>query len=176
MRAESTGDEAETADKEDQHYESIEEAGGAKEDVYVGEHAGEDEERAGYGQEPAGGAAPIPKKNAHAEKHGNKRKAKSVGAEKAPEGTDHADLIGEKISADTGHDKAEEEMSEPAWSSPHVAERTIVHGWRIAEIFSGMARVAKSVTGESRRTAPSVAWLATSKESDVRHWMRLTYL
>jgi len=70
---------------------------------------------------PAGDAAAIPEEDAHAEKHGNQRDAESAGAEEAPEGADHADLIGEEIPAHAGHGKPKDKVSEAAGSAANVA-------------------------------------------------------
>ncbi len=136
--AQGAGDEAESADEQNQHDESVEKTGGAEINVHVGEHAREDEEGTGEGKNPAGGAATVPEQEAYAEKHGNQGDAKSVRAEKAPEGTDNADLIGEEVSAETSHDDAEEEMAETARGATDVAEGTVFHGLSIADRWRGV--------------------------------------
>lgn len=133
MGAQGAGDEAETADEQDQHDERIEEAGGAKVDAHIGEDAGKDEEGSGEGKNPAGDAAGVPEKKANAEEQRQESDAEGVGAEKAPEGADHADLIGEEVSAEAGHDDAEKEMAEAAGSATDVAQGAVFHGLRIAE-------------------------------------------
>ena len=97
MRAQGAGDEAKSADKEDQHDEGVEKTSGAKIDVHVGEHARENEERTCKSENPAGCAATVPEEQTHAEKHGDQGDAESVRAEKAPKGTDNADLIGQEV-------------------------------------------------------------------------------
>ena len=131
-RVEGTGDEAESANEQDQHDQSIEEAGGPKIDVHVGEHAREDEEGTGEGKNPAGRATTIPEKETYPEKHGDQRDSKGVSAEKTPEGTDNTDLIGEEVSANAGHDDAEQEMAEAAGSATDVSEGAVFHGLRIS--------------------------------------------
>src|SRR6267378_4054439 len=137
MRAERAADEAESADEQDQHDESVEKTGGAKIDVHVGEHAREDEEGTGEGKKPAGRATAVPEEEAYAEKHGDQGDAESVRAKKTPEGADHADLIGEEISANANHDDAEQEMAEAAGGATDVAEGTVFHGLSIADSSPG---------------------------------------
>src|SRR5213082_3777329 len=52
MRAQRAGDEAKSADKEDQHDEGVEKTSGAKIDVHVGENARENEERTCKSENP----------------------------------------------------------------------------------------------------------------------------
>lgn len=98
MRVECAGDEAEAANEKNQHDESIEEAGGTKIDMHIGDNASKDEKRAGNGEEPAGGTTTVPEENANAQKHGHKSDAEGIRAKKTPKGTNDADLIGKKIS------------------------------------------------------------------------------
>ena len=133
MRAQRAGDEAKSADKEDQHDEGVEKTSGAKIDVHVGENARENEERTCKSENPAGCAATVPEEQTHAEKHGDQGDAESVRAEKAPKGTDNADLIGQEVAPQATHDDADQEMAQAAGSATDVAEGTVFHGGRIAE-------------------------------------------
>ena len=60
MRAEGARDEAEATDEQDQHDESVEQAGGTKVDAHVGEDAREDKQGAHDGKKPASFAATVP--------------------------------------------------------------------------------------------------------------------
>jgi len=55
----------------DEHHERIEEAGGAKVDVHIGDDTGEDEKSAGRGQDPACDATAVPEEDADTEKQGD---------------------------------------------------------------------------------------------------------
>ena len=130
MRAQRAGDEAKSADKEDQHDEGVEKTSGAKIDVHVGEHARENEERTCKSENPAGCAATVPEEQTHAEKHGDQGDAESVRAEKAPKGTDNADLIGQEVAPQATHDDADQEMAQAAGSATDIAEGTVFHWWQ----------------------------------------------
>ncbi len=67
MSTQGAGDEAESADEQDEHDESVEKTGGPKIDTHVGEHAREDKEGTGEGKNPAGGAATVPEEQTYAE-------------------------------------------------------------------------------------------------------------
>jgi hypothetical protein len=66
MGTQGTGDEAESADQQNQHNEGVEQAGWAKVDAHVGEDASEDEEGARHSKEPARRAATVPEEKADA--------------------------------------------------------------------------------------------------------------
>jgi hypothetical protein len=160
MGAEGAGDEADAADEEDKHDESIEKTGGAKIDTHVGKHAREDEESASDGKNPAGGAAAVPEEQADAEEQGDQSDAEGVGAEEAPKGTDNADLIGEEVSAEASHDDADQEMAEAAGGATDVAEGTVFHGLSLAERRRGffstiqsLMRIEQSVASSHRTVA-----------------------
>jgi hypothetical protein len=137
MGAEGAGDEAESTDEQDQHDEGVEETGGPKIDTHVGEHSREDEEGSGDGKNPASGATAVPEQQADAEEQGDQSDSKGVGTEKAPKGADNADLVGEEVSAEAGHDDAEQEMAEAAGGATDVAEGAVFHGLSLTESSQG---------------------------------------
>src|SRR5712692_1194277 len=141
MGAEGASDEAESADQQDKHNESVEKTSGAKIDAHIGEHAREDKEGTGDAKNPAGRAAAVPEEKAYTEKHGDQSDAESVGTEKAPERADNTDLIGEKVAAEASHDDAEQEMTEAAGGATDVAEGTVFHGLSIPEGWPRLSRL-----------------------------------
>src|SRR6266849_100730 len=111
MSAQGAGDEADSADEQNKHDESVEKTGGAEINVHVGEYARENEEGTGEGKNPAGGAATVPEQEAYAEKHGNQGDAQGIGTEKAHDRPHHVALIGQEVAAETSHADPAEELA-----------------------------------------------------------------
>jgi len=127
MWPEGSGDQAEAADEQDQHHQGVEEAGALEIDVHVGDHAGEDEERAGNGEKPADEAATVPEEQAHPEEHGHQRDTKRVRSVKTPVGARYAHLVRKKVAAQTNHDESERESAKPARRAANISHSAIFH-------------------------------------------------
>src|SRR5438552_12470280 len=94
-----TGDQAYASDQQDEHQESIEEAGGPKVNLHVGNHARQDEERAGDGKQPADPASTVKEQNSHAKEQRDERDAETVCPPEAPVRPGDGDLVGKQVSS-----------------------------------------------------------------------------
>ena len=121
MRPERACHEAQTAHKQDQHYERIEETGRPEIDVHVRDNACENEKRTGDCKQPSDQAAPAPEKYSHSDQHRQKRDPESVAAVETPVRADHAYLIAEQISPNASHGETDKKVEEPAGRSAYVA-------------------------------------------------------
>jgi hypothetical protein len=127
MRAHGPRDQSQSADQQDQHDEGMKESGRLKIDMHVGDHASQDEQRPGGGEQPSDFAVAVEEQDTNAEQQRNKRDAKAVSAPEAPVRAHHGDLVGDQVSADAGHDEAEGEFAQAAGRAANVAHRTVVH-------------------------------------------------
>ncbi|MGZ4888021.1 MAG: hypothetical protein ACXWBH_02500 [Candidatus Angelobacter sp.] len=80
MRAHGSCDQPQPSDQQDKHDESVEEGGGLKVNMHVGDHASQDEQRARGGEHPSDLAAPVEEQDSDAEQQRNKRNAEAVGS------------------------------------------------------------------------------------------------
>jgi hypothetical protein len=129
MRLEGTRDQPDAADEQDQHYDGVEKARWLKIDVQVGDYSRKNKKGPGNGKNPADYASTVPEEYAHTEQHGDEGDTEGVRSIEIPVGTDHADLIGQEVSADARHSESHQEEAEAAGRAPYIAERTVFHGW-----------------------------------------------
>jgi hypothetical protein len=127
MRAHRAGDHAQAADQQHQHDDGVEQAGRLKIDVHVGDHAGDDEQRAGRREQPADHAPAIEEQQPDADQHRDQGNAEGTSAIEAPVRSAYRDLIRQQVSTETCHGEAEEEMSDAAGRAAHVAEIAVCH-------------------------------------------------
>ena len=127
MRAHGFGDQPQSAHQQDEHEQGIEKRLRPEIDVHVGDYAGQDEQRSGGGEQPSDRAAPVEKQDGHAEQQRNERDAEAVGASETPVRAYDGHLVGDQVSADTGHHKAQNEFSQAAGRAANIAHRTVLH-------------------------------------------------
>ena len=132
MRSQRTRYQYQPADQQDQHDHGVEKAGGTKINVHVGDDPREDEQRSADRQQPTQPTLPVPKQNAYAEQHRQKRNPETIPAPKAPVRSNDAHLVGDQKSPHASHRKSQKEMPDSARSSTHIGERTVSHDERIA--------------------------------------------
>jgi hypothetical protein len=88
--------------------------------VHVGKDARKDKERTGGRKKPPDKVATAPKKYADADQQRQKRDPECVCALEAPVGTDHTDLIAQKVSPDASRGETDQEVEESSRRSTHV--------------------------------------------------------
>src|SRR5258707_607861 len=120
-------DQPESSDEQYQHDERIEKGRRLEIDVHVGDHAGQNDERASQTQQSSDKASAVPKQNPDTDQHGQECDTESVCTVKAPVRADHTYLIRKEISADTGHGEADQEVAEAAGGPANVAQRMVRH-------------------------------------------------
>src|ERR1035437_6096590 len=121
LRAEGARNQTQAPGEQDQHDHGIEEAGGLKIDVQVGDHAGQNEERPAGGEQPPDGVAPAKEQDADADQHWQKGDAESIGAVKAPIGTADQNLVGEEVASHAGHGETEQKAAQASRRAADVA-------------------------------------------------------
>jgi hypothetical protein len=107
---------------------------GAKEDVHVGKDARRDEKRTGHHQQPSENVSAAPEHYHCTEQHRYKCATESGCAIEAPVGTDHARLVGQKISSDASHCDAHQELTEAARRSATSFKERLSVGGRISNL------------------------------------------
>src|SRR5450432_4547099 len=105
----------------------MEERGRLKVNVHVRDHAGQNEESAGGGEQPSDGAAAVEEKDTHAEQQRYERDTEAVGAPETPVRAEDGDLVGDKVTANAGHDEADGEFAQATGRAANVIHRTVVH-------------------------------------------------
>src|SRR5947209_5810708 len=120
MGAHGAGDQAQAADQQHQHDQRMKERGGLEVNMHVGDYAGQNEERAGNSEQPSDGAASIEEQNSYTEQQRNERNAEAIGAPETPVGAHDRHLVGNEISADAHHDKADEEFTQSARGAAYI--------------------------------------------------------
>jgi len=132
-------DQREAADQQHQQNQGVEEAQRPEIDVQIGDDAGEDEERATDGEEPANLASSAPEEQCDSEKHGQEGDAEGVSSVEVPVGTDDGNLVDEQVSAGAGHDESESKLAEAAGRSASVSKRTFFHGPKYSRGLAGVS-------------------------------------
>jgi len=120
MRAHGLGNQPQSADQQDQHDQRMEQRGGLEVDMHIGDYAGQDKQRAGGGEQPSDGAAPVEEQDGNAEQQRNQRDAKAISAPEAPVRAHDGDLVGDQIAANAGHDKAQRKFAQASGRAANI--------------------------------------------------------
>ena len=120
MRAHGPRDQSQSAYHENQHHQRMEQRRGQEIDMHVGDYAGQDKQRAGGGEQPSDRAAAVEEQDGNAEQQRNQRDAKTISAPEAPVRANDSDLVGNKIAANAGHDKAQRKFAQASGRAANI--------------------------------------------------------
>src|SRR5271165_4308353 len=103
MRPERSRNQDQPTDQQNQHHHGVEQAGGLKINVHVGDDARENKQRSSDGQQPSDDALAVPEQNPDAEQHGQKCDAETAASPKTPVRTYYAYLMRDEEASNAGH-------------------------------------------------------------------------
>ena len=151
MRDDGAGDQADAAEKKDEHHDCVEKAGQLKIDLQVHQNAREDDNDAGKQKQPAQNWFAIEKQKADAENERHKRQTERIVTPNWPLAAANHDLVGGKIRTRNRHRQSDEKLRQPARSSARAREFWFVfHKHFIRWKIYGPAQ--SNVRSKSRKT------------------------
>ncbi|MGA9668586.1 MAG: hypothetical protein WBQ94_05215 [Terracidiphilus sp.] len=133
MWLKTASDQTKSSDEQHKHNESIEKADRTEIDMQIGEDAREDKECPGHCKNPTENASAAPEEQTNSEQHWQESDAKGVFSKEIPIGAYNRNLVDQQISAKTGHDGADNKMTQAAGRAAYIAESTVLHDWKDAD-------------------------------------------